>query len=267
MLLLLTQLGSIASPASTKSNDGSADIELWAAKEQAVLDECRGWMNGTRGTWSTVPKSARVLGGFTSQYKQDKNLWKSIFNSTTSNRAKGGRPRVYAEVAANHFKSISNSYFFDRCLHWRGLCVEPNPVYHADLRSKRTCALTPTCVANHTNEIMMLLPNSEWNGARGGAADSPFVKGPHVSGTKPVWRRCVRLQDEFDRLRYEHIDILFLDLEGYEDSALRGIDFEKTRIDTIMCESACGTMLPALGYRTVPIPGWVRTIQDRVWQR
>ena len=245
----------------------TANVTQWASKEQAVLDECRRWMDGTRGTWTLAPKSARVLGGFTSQYRQDKNLWKAIFNSTTSNRAPGGRPRVYAEVAANHYKSISNSYFFDRCLHWRGLCVEPNPVYHADLRSERTCALTATCVADHTKEIDMILPNSAWHGARGGVADSHFVTGFHVAGTKPVRRHCVRLQDEFDRLQFNHIDILFLDLEGYEDSALRGINFEKTRIDTIMCESACEDVLPAHGYHKIPIPGWLPKIQDRVWQR
>jgi hypothetical protein len=142
-------------PEPALSTFDATNITQWAAKEHAVLDECSGWMAGTRGTWSIVPRSARILGGFTSQYRQDKLLWRHLFNGTTSNRAPGGRIRVYAEVAANHYKSISNSYFFDRCLHWRGLCVEPNPIYHADLLSERTCSLTPTCVANHTNEIEM----------------------------------------------------------------------------------------------------------------
>ena len=81
-----------------------ANVTQWAAKEQAILDECSGWMAGTRGTWSVVPRSARILGGFTSQYKQDKLVWQALFNSTTSNRAAGGRTRTYAEVAANHYR-------------------------------------------------------------------------------------------------------------------------------------------------------------------
>lgn len=238
----------------------------WAAKEQAVLDECRGWMAGTRSTWSVgVPRSSHRPGGFTSQYKQDKLVWHALFNSTTSNRAADGRIRVYAEVAANHYKSISNSYFFDRCLHWRGLCVEPNPIYHANLLSERSCALTTTCVANHTDEIEMRLPKNEWDGARGGATTSHFVHGHHVDSTMPVLKRCVRLQDEFDRLGYPHIDVLFLDLEGSEEFALRGIDFATTRIDYIVCESSCDAMLTAHGYTKVRIPGWVAG--DRVWQR
>ena len=261
------QDGGPAMPLSDATNDTAADTTTqWALKEQAVLDECSGWMAGTRSTWTVgVPRSSRVMGGFTSQHKQDKLVWRALFNSTTSNRAADGRIRVYAEVAANHYKSISNSYFFDRCLHWRGLCVEPNPIYHANLLSERSCTLTPTCVANHTNEIEMRLPSNEWHGARGGATSRQIVHGHHVDSTKPVWKRCVRLQDEFDRLGYPHIDMLFLDLEGYEDSALRGIDFATTRIDYVMCESACDAMLTAHGYTKLRIPGWASV--DQVWRR
>ena len=252
-------------PAATDDESFKTGAAAWAKKEQAVLDECKGWIAGTRGTWTLAPKSAVHRGGFTSQYRQDKYVWKTLFNGTTSNRLRDGRPRVYADVAANHYKSISNSYFFDRCLHWRGVCVEPNPVYHADLRAERTCSLIPTCVSNHTTEIEMRLPNDRWHGARGGATSSHFVQGRHVDGTKPVMKRCVRLQDEFDRLDIKHIDVLFLDLEGYEDLALRGIDFGAMRIDHVLCESTCDPMLTAHGYQRIDYPRGL--VADAVWQR
>ena len=40
-----------------------------------------------------------------------------------------------------------------------------------------------------------------------------------------------------DKSGYSHIDILILDLEGEEYSALLGLDFEKTDVRNIMVES------------------------------
>lgn len=30
---------------------------------------------------------------------------------------------------ANNAYDMSNTFFFDRCLGWRGICVEPNPIF------------------------------------------------------------------------------------------------------------------------------------------
>ena len=58
---------------------------------------------------------------------------------------------VYLDIAANHYKRISNTYFFDVCLGWRGLCLEPNPIYHDGLRAHRTCELLPTCASDRAD--------------------------------------------------------------------------------------------------------------------
>ena len=60
----------------------------------------------------------------------------------------------------------------------------------------------------------MVLPVAQWDGAMGGAATSVGkTKNTqrHLRGARPVKLRCARLQDEFDRLRFTHIDLLFLD--------------------------------------------------------
>lgn len=128
---------------------------------QDEVDECQGWLNGTRDTYvdqelqAGRKKNHSIRHGFTSQSRQDKQMWLALFKQQHEQQqlrrqqsdgaaAQHERPFTYADVAANHFKRISNTYFYDRCLGWRGLCVEPNPRYHAELRQKRSCELVTT---------------------------------------------------------------------------------------------------------------------------
>ena len=48
-----------------------------------------------------------------------------------------GKRGVYVDSGANSAVSLSNTYFYDKCLGWEGLCVEPLPQYHAELSAKR----------------------------------------------------------------------------------------------------------------------------------
>jgi hypothetical protein len=34
---------------------------------------------------------------------------------------------VYVDVGSNHPTELSNTAFFDKCLGWRGVCIEPQP--------------------------------------------------------------------------------------------------------------------------------------------
>merc|ERR1712228_1119640 len=49
----------------------------------------------------------------------------------------GSPPLVYVDLATNDAQIFSNTFFFDRCLHARGLCIEPNPAYHAKIKKMR----------------------------------------------------------------------------------------------------------------------------------
>ena len=54
----------------------------------------------------------------------------------------------YLDLAANDAKIGSNSYFFDRCLGWRGICIEANPKYHPGIQATRNCDLIKNCVSD-----------------------------------------------------------------------------------------------------------------------
>eukprot|EP00392_Amoebophrya_sp_AT5.2_P004357 g4365.t1 len=61
----------------------------------------------------------------------------------------------FAEVGAYHPFKYSNTLFFEKCLHWEGICVEPNP-YHSHLfKTYRRCQLVPHCVWSFEKTVTM----------------------------------------------------------------------------------------------------------------
>ena len=54
------------------------------------------------------------------------------------------------------------------CLGWRGVCVEPNPIYHSELIARRSCELVPTCASEYAENATLVLPAQPWLGGLGG---------------------------------------------------------------------------------------------------
>jgi len=63
--------------------------------------------------------------------------------------------RVFIEVGAYHPFKYSNTLFFEKCLGWKGLCVEPNPYQHHLFRTYRKATLVPNCVWSETKTVTM----------------------------------------------------------------------------------------------------------------
>ena len=87
-----------------------------ARRSVQEADECAGWLNGSLDTYHDAHTRSWSPGGYTSQFRQDKILFNTLFRNRT-NRG------IYLDIASNHYKRISNSYFYDRCLGWQGVCV------------------------------------------------------------------------------------------------------------------------------------------------
>jgi FkbM family methyltransferase len=184
--------------------------------------ECAGWLNGSLDSYHDAYTRSWSPGGFTSQFRQDKILYKTLFH----NRTKRG---IYLDIASNHYKRISNSYFYDRCLGWQGVCVEPNPIYHDELQRLRSCELLPTCASSSTAEVELTLPTNPWIGALGGINGGRMREyekqiSHKERGSVAKRLRCVRVGDELSRLGVRHVDLFSLDVEGHERAVLDGID-------------------------------------------
>lgn len=162
-----------------------------------------------------------------SQFQQDYFLYKYHFH-------KLGRQGVYLDVASNDAIVISNTYFFDRCLKWRGVCVEANSFYFERLYSKRSCQVVPTCVGSKNGEVVKFLPK----GGAGGILGENYKSQKKVNTLESyaVEKVCTTIYDVLRREGIKTVDYLSLDVEGHELEVLKGIDFESVTINVMTVE-------------------------------
>lgn len=183
-----------------------------------------------------------------SQFRQDYVLYKNHFSKLT------GRRGTYADIAANEAVRISNTAFFDRCLNWRGVCVEANPSYHEELWRMRSCDLVPTCVGTTDGEVV------NFTLAEGIGGITATNKNP-VQGRPEIVLRCTTAAKALARSALTHIDYLSLDVEGHELPVLQGIEWNNTRINVITVELSEATggpikeLLAGQGFRIQDLRG------------
>lgn len=174
---------------------------------------------------TTFPKETPMF----SQFKQDYYLFTRHF-------AELKRPGVYLDVAANDPVSISNTYFFDRCLRWSGVCVEANPSYFEKIHRLRSCHMVPTCVGRREGE-MVEFALSGGSGGILGSSNKHMEKWMKADVHIPTIKaRCTTIQKVLDRGNIRVVDFMSLDVEGHELNVLMGIDWTRTRINVMSIE-------------------------------
>jgi FkbM family methyltransferase len=159
-------------------------------------------------------------------------------------KATGG---FYVEAGANDGVTQSNTLFFARYRGWRGLLVEPVP----DL-ARRCAAMRPESVVEHAAlvapdhggpTVTLRYANlmSVVAGARGSEAEDRrhVERGEALQGVKSYELEVpARTLDAIlDAHGVTRVDLLCLDLEGYEPQALRGLDLERRAPEWIMVEA------------------------------
>ena len=163
----------------------AVDVAALGDRADAVAAECRAWM--------TPAGSARPL-RFTSQFGQDSTLLTLFAGGGASNAG-----RVYVDVGANDPKGLSNTYFFDKCLGWRGVCIEANPALAATLRSERSCTVVNKCVSATRGTLRFAT-----NGVNGHIASA--TADADASGTADV--ECAPLADILRDVGVDRVDYM-----------------------------------------------------------
>lgn len=159
------------------------------------------------------------------------------------------RNGYFIEAGANDGLSQSNTAFFERYLGWRGLLIEPIPALAARCRVNRPkakveqCALVAADFERRTVDIQYCNLMSVVNGARG----SPEADRAHVETglkflalgekTYTVSVPARTLQEVMQQHNISHVDLLSLDVEGYEAAVLTGIDFTAVAPRYILVEA------------------------------
>ena len=159
--------------------------------------------------------------GSVSQHEQDLFVFFNLFKYWPMN----GKIGTYVDSGANEAKLGSNTYFFDVCLGWTGLCIEPDKTYHANIKIDRSCTLIEECISDSNKTISM-------TNAKNGA----FMKVGSSPRADQLAMNCDSLKNMMDRVNMQRVDFWSLDVEGHEMTVLQSVDFSITSVSVMLVE-------------------------------
>jgi len=138
------------------------------------------------------------------------------------------REGYFIDLAANDAAIISNTYTLERHYGWRGLTVEPNPIYHAAHRALRpNSTLVPAAVSSAN--ALRAFKFSGVFGHLGG------VGGGSGNGTRLV--RVLRTDELFAEARVPAwVDYMSLDVEKHEAEVLAAFPWASHTVSILTVE-------------------------------
>jgi FkbM family methyltransferase len=151
-----------------------------------------------------------------------------------------GTSGFFVEVGCIDGKRFSNTYLFE-LRGWKGICVEAHQDYIQLLRANRPNSAVIHCAAGEADEdravfyanargsLSSLDPTTEERFAR----DYPG----YFTGFDPQSVSKRTLTTIFNEQRVGAIDLLSLDIEGYEVEALKGLDLKRYKPSVLVIES------------------------------
>ncbi|KAL3895238.1 MAG: hypothetical protein SGPRY_013564 [Prymnesium sp.] len=172
---------------------------------------------------------------------------------------------TFVEIGANDGLHMSNSWFFESFLGWRGMCIEPNPRVFTLLRANRPRCLNVNAFVSMTSNGSTTLPfisfyrkrpkhdpTREWETGMSGVEGSnppnsvlaTFERAQKFANqTRGLFvERSMLPVHPFSKLfelhSYTSIDLLSIDVEGHEYEVLSSIDFKKVYIRIIVTETS-----------------------------
>ena len=151
---------------------------------------------------------------------QDK-LVHSLIGTTYPNNATSAAP-FFVDLAANHYRSFSNTYLLEKQHGWRGVCIEPNPSYTAGLVMHRRCQVVRNVITASDGETVEF----KMTNGHGGIVGSDFDnKNGGRSSVQIVGVNLNTLLDIFEAPKV--IAYLSLDVEGAETYIIQNFNFKK----------------------------------------
>ncbi len=147
-------------------------------------------------------------------------------------------------------------------LGWRGINVEPNPQYFEQLVQKRPADLNLQVLLSDEPADALPFFIIENTGLSTGDAEQAEIHAGHGTEIRRVEVKAATLTQILDEAGPPRIDILKIDVEGFEERVLRGNDWNRYRPSLIMLEAtlpqspvrrqtAITEYLGSVGYRFV----------------
>ena len=154
---------------------------------------------------------------------------------------------IFVEAGANDGLSQSNTLYFETYRRWRGLLVEPIPRLADACRRNRRRAVVECCALVPFDQAGKTIPMVDANlmSLVRGAMKTSEDEARHIAAASAVQQLVPQevevvgqpLSALLDRHGFGRIDLLSLDVEGFELQALQGIDFARHRPRFILVEA------------------------------
>lgn len=152
---------------------------------------------------------------------------------------------VFVDIGAYDGIRYSNTYFFEKHLGWKGICIEPIPNVFESLLKNRNCICIQGCVSPESKQEEFLHLKGRTEMLSGLLSAYPSI---HIERIKYELEKyggsyeiiqvmCYPLDDLLKMHQLHHVDLLSLDTEGGELEILKSIDFRQTQIDVIIVEN------------------------------
>ncbi len=159
-------------------------------------------------------------------------------------------PGVFVEAGAHDGYTQSNTYWLERFRGWSGVLIEPLPELARWARRNRPastvveCALVAPEGAGSPVSVRYGNTMSVVVGARGSEAeDTAWISQGLARADLASYEVTVpgrTLSEVLDDLAITHVDLLSLDLEGYELAALKGLDLDRHTPGLLLVEITQG---------------------------
>lgn len=236
-----------AQTAATSDGDGFHPIHVYYGPEDAV--------KGLRSSSSEMQQTYNAG----SQVDQDKiiSALTKLYRSKNMQKSSGASEPYFIDLAANDAKQLSNTLRLEDD-GWRGLCVEPNPIYWYRL-AHRKCDVVGAFVGGQTDmqQVDVSLTNEEYGGIVGDQMDNKKNVGKKNRSNMPETekRYTVSLRSIFRKFDVPPtIDYMSLDVEGAEELIMEDFPYDAHKILFITIERpkpGLKTLLEANGYKFV----------------
>ena len=173
----------------------------------ATEPECRTWLAGP------------PVDAFTSQFGQDAFLFYNYFRCLDG-------PGTYLDIGAFHPRTISNTWFLDKCLGWRGICAEGNAEQAAVFRTTRSCHVIDKVVSFESATTSFLRSSSGGHIVTEGSASAGTLS-PTITIEDAL------AETDWARLAVgetTRIDFLSLDVEEHELEVLLAVPWDRVDV-------------------------------------
>lgn len=153
----------------------------------------------------------------------------------------------FVEAGANNGIQQSNTLYFEKHRNWRGILIEPDPVLATQCRKFRVNSITveAALVAPEDSGKLVSFTSMGLMGYVHGSFKTEEEAQSHVRSAGECFQpspmsihvKGLTLTEILDQCRVKKIDLLILDVEGYEAQALSGLEFAKYNPEFILVEA------------------------------